>query len=215
MHPVVSENFFDWSMKFEGYVLWPYLDVKGLVTIGVGNLIDPVSAAASLPFVLADGSPASRDKICADWANLKKHQGLAKYHYNAAAAFTQIRLTELSVRQLVTSKLSANWAFMRAHYFPHADEWPAAAQLAVSSMAWAVGAGFPTIFKNFTHFAQLADWADSDECCAINAKGNAGVIPRNVADKALLLYASNPDNDPETLPMQDGVIMMPEIEIVA
>jgi GH24 family phage-related lysozyme (muramidase) len=34
----------------EGNVAHMYLDTKGLVTIGIGNLIDPISLALTLPF---------------------------------------------------------------------------------------------------------------------------------------------------------------------
>ena len=51
-----------------------YLDVKGLVTVGVGNLMDPVSVAQTLPFrfknkpgISAPGSPATPDQIAQEW----------------------------------------------------------------------------------------------------------------------------------------------------
>jgi len=36
-----------------------YVDVKGLVTTGIGNLIDLLSAALELPFHHNDGTPVT------------------------------------------------------------------------------------------------------------------------------------------------------------
>ncbi len=46
-------------------------------------------------------------------------------------------------------------------------------------MAWAVGDGFPAIFKNFTRFANQHDWGAAVACCRIKEVGNPGVVPRN------------------------------------
>ena len=51
MHPSVKSVFPSFSTKLEGRVPWMYCDVLGLVTIGIGNLIDPEEAALHLPFV--------------------------------------------------------------------------------------------------------------------------------------------------------------------
>ena len=51
VHPSVLADWGAWTAQFEGRVAWPYLDVKGLVTVGLGCLIDPVSAALPLPFI--------------------------------------------------------------------------------------------------------------------------------------------------------------------
>ena len=74
MFPAVQSGFPAFSAKFEGRVSYMYLDVKGLVTVGVGNLVDPVSVAQALPFrfknkpgIGAPGSPATPDQIAAEW----------------------------------------------------------------------------------------------------------------------------------------------------
>ena len=51
MKQSVRDAFVDFTAALEGVVPWMYLDVKGLVTVAIGNLIDPVAAALSLPFV--------------------------------------------------------------------------------------------------------------------------------------------------------------------
>lgn len=200
MRQVVIDRFFDWSTQFEGYVPWMYLDCKGLVTVGVGNLIDPVYAATPLPFVHADGTPATQGEISDEWHVIKGHQDLTKRGYKACQAYCKLRLTRDGVGLLVARKLAANWDWLKRNYFQDADNWPAAAQLGVSSMAWAMGPGFPRTFKNFTVAARAGDWTSASKMCAINASGNVGIIPRNKADTALFLYAADPTKDPDSLP---------------
>ena len=49
MRESVRRGFIGFSAPFEGRLHYMYLDVKGLVTTGVGNLIDSVGAAQALP----------------------------------------------------------------------------------------------------------------------------------------------------------------------
>src|SRR6478735_8862 len=97
----VIDAFTDFSVKFEGKVPHLYLDIKNLVTTGVGNLVDPVGAALSLPWVMPDGSRASAAEITAQWHALKARPDLSKLHYRYAAPITTMRLTEDGIAQLV------------------------------------------------------------------------------------------------------------------
>ena len=76
MKDSIRKIFPEFSRKFEGYVNWMYLDVKTLITVGVGNLIDPVSLAVNLPFTKKDGTKASQDEIKAEWTQLKSRTEL-------------------------------------------------------------------------------------------------------------------------------------------
>jgi hypothetical protein len=49
MWPSVQAAFVPISSKLEGYLPWMYLDILGWVTTGMGNKVDPVSQALSLP----------------------------------------------------------------------------------------------------------------------------------------------------------------------
>jgi hypothetical protein len=46
------------TAPLEGVCTWPYLDSRGLVTTGIGDLVDPIELALPLPWHRADGSPA-------------------------------------------------------------------------------------------------------------------------------------------------------------
>jgi GH24 family phage-related lysozyme (muramidase) len=191
MYDVVRNIFPDFSKQFEGRVSWMYLDVKGLVTIGVGNLIDPLSAAIGLPFVHRDdGSPATRDEIGAEWTALKSNTSLAQRGYQACKAVTRLGLTDDAIDDLVRRRLDQNEVLVK-QAFADWDTWPADAQLGVHSMAWAMGAGFPAHFPMFSAACKKQDWNGAAANCHINDAGNPGVRPRNDTNVTLFRNAAS------------------------
>lgn len=188
MHQSVLERFVDFSAPLEGVVRSPYLDIKGLVTVGIGCLIDPVQMAMTLPWVLPDGSAPTRDEIATQWRALKAQQNLSKLHWKYAEKVTTIRLTDEGVLEVVRARLIANEKVLRG-YFPNWDLFPADAQLACCSMAWAVGAGFPATFGNFRAAANTQNWTAAIAACAIRTDNNPGIVPRNAANRLCLANA--------------------------
>jgi hypothetical protein len=184
--PVVRSNFLRFNTQFEGILSHMYLDILGLVTVGVGNLIDPVGLAANLPFLHADGSPASMDEIMGEWALVKRHTELAHEGAGAARAYCTLHLDEAGITNLVDDKLTA-MATALAKRFPLAD-WPADAQLGLCSMAWAMGPGFQ--FPKFQAAAVRGDFLEASTECDINAAHNPGVVPRNAANRMLFQNAA-------------------------
>lgn len=187
MRAAVRAGFVPFTAPIEGVVNYLYLDVKGLVTTAIGNLVDPVEGALSLPFLKTDGTPASRDEIAADWTRVKQDTELAHLGYRAAASVAKLRLAPEGVDLAVARKLTEMDGHL-ATRFPDYAAWPADAQLATLSMSWACGPGF--------HFPQLetalraADFTAAAATCTINETGNPGVKPRNVANRALYLNAA-------------------------
>lgn len=195
MHDSVKEIFPSFSQKFEGYVHWMYLDVKGLVTIGIGNLIDPIDAALGLPFVHADGREASRAEISAEWNLIHDRHELAHQGHRAAQNFCKLRLTDESIANLVRTRLAQNEQYLVAHFFQDFEDWPADAQLGILSMAWALGAGFPKGWPKFTAACKAKAWSDAAANCRMSEKGNPGVKPRNDANVRLFGTADRVDAD--------------------
>jgi hypothetical protein len=166
-----------------------YTDVKQLVTIGVGNLIDPVGAALHLPFVhRSDNSLASPSEIAAEWSTIKRHTELAHEGYQAAGRIATLMLTDGSIDVLVRQKLLENETYLKKTFLEW-EAWSADAQLAILSMAWALGAGFTRIFKSFSACCDKQDWIGAAANCSINSKGNPGIVPRNIANYSLLTSA--------------------------
>jgi GH24 family phage-related lysozyme (muramidase) len=184
MRDSVASAFVAFSSPLEGVVPWMYLDIKGLVTVAIGNLIDPVSLADGVPFLRPDGSPATRDEIRAEWQRVKGNTSLARLGHQASRHVTTLRLTDEGVQQVVGRALATMEADLRRTY-PEWDAWPADAQLATLAMAWACGTGFRRSFRRL-HAALLAqDWATASQQCTISTAGNAGIVPRNRAMKQL------------------------------
>ncbi len=191
LHASVKAAWHRFSEPLEGRVPYMYLDVKKLITVGVGLLIDPIDEAVRLKGWQIEGRAATDREVREDWVSLRSENDrriregetpLHKLHHKYAAKYTRARLPDDALDALVLAKLESNAAFMQKHYFPDFAVWPADAQLATSSTAWACGPGFPATFKNFARFAKVQDWAGCKASCAIKTDNNPGIIPRNKAN---------------------------------
>ena len=189
MHQSVLDRFVDFTAPLEGVVPSLYVDVKQLLTVGIGCLVDPVSLALSLPWVMPDGSPASQSEIATQWRKVKADAArLSKLHWKYAAKLTTMRLTDEGVLAVARGRLLANEKIMRGH-FPNWDLFPADAQLACCSMSWAIGADWPRIFGNMKAACNAQNWTAAIASCAIRTEGNPGIVPRNAANKLCLANA--------------------------
>ncbi|HEY3499634.1 MAG TPA: hypothetical protein VGK73_33315 [Polyangiaceae bacterium] len=166
-----------------------YLDVLGLITTGIGNLIDPLSAALVLPWKRADGSLATQGEIANEWNRLKGRQDLKTKHYREAGKLCELHLDDADIAALVDRKLDENARFL-TKTFPFFASFPADGQLGILSMAWAVGPAFTRKFPKFTTHVLAGDWLRAREECDIDATGNPGVIPRNGAQKVCFYNAA-------------------------
>ena len=198
MFDSVQSVFISFNTRFEGAVPYMYLDVKGLVTIGVGNLIDPVQVAQALPFqfknrpdVASPGSPAPTDQIAAEWQRLKSDPSLARRGHLACEPMTQLELSDDAINSLILSKLTDNQNFLkRQQCFQEFEAWPADAQLGLLSMAWAMGPAGPGNFPHFRAACQKLDFNTAAKECKMDETGNPGVVPRNQADFTLFSNAA-------------------------
>jgi len=206
MYDSVRAAFRGFNEPFEGVVHWMYLDVRGLVTIGVGNLIDPVEAALALPFrsSTAPDAVATSAQISDEWRRIKGDPTLALKGYKACEGITQLRLDDAAVNALIGSRLLQNEANLRERpAFAAFESWPADAQLGLLSMAWALGAGGLSTFARFSAACEKQDFSGAASECTINDQGNAGVAPRNQANRILFSNAAavrlTPGYDPTHL----------------
>jgi hypothetical protein len=198
MYSIVQSSFPAFSARFEGRVPYMYLDIKGLVTVGVGNLIDPVEAAQALPFcfknkpgITTPGSPATPDQIAGEWQRLKNNPSLATKGYTACEPITQLELSDDAIDSLISGRLTQNEGFLKSkQWFQNFDSWPADAQLGLLSMAWAMGPAGPGGFPNFRVACQNMDFSTAAAECRMNEAGNPGLIPRNQANFTLFSNAA-------------------------
>lgn len=192
MYPSVHSKWHLFSEPFEGRILHMYLDIKGLVTCGVGNLIDSVYEAQKLPWKNQRTQDlATPGEIADAWRRLKAAQGLSRKGTAHALALTGLVLTDADVDALVERKLQENDAYITEKWFSNFQSIPADAQLAIHSMAWAVGPGFNIKFPNWTRAALAGKWWECAEFGKIRDEDNPGVRPRNAANKLCFQNAAN------------------------
>lgn len=189
MKPAVREQFPAFTTQFEGRVTTMYLDVKGLVTIGVGCLIDTPDGAAHLPFVHANGTVADPAEIRAAWHNVKRNAN-PKLHWKYAVPMNNgLHLPEAAVDDLLRERLDQNDRIF-SHTFLSWEGFPAEAQMAIHSMGWAMGAGFTRAWPNLTRSIQAQEWPECALNCKIREDGNPGIVPRNKANRKLFEEAA-------------------------
>lgn len=206
----VLGHFRKFSERFEGCVPYMYLDIKGLVTVGIGNLIDPVEEALKLPFRFKDnGEKASVPDISREWKYINGLSYLKTAGAGAAAFRTTLELSDEDIGKIVKSRLLHNDIVVSSlPAFYKWDSWPADAQLGVMSMAWAMGAGGFKGFPKFMMAAANSDFAGMAAECKLDDSDNAGLTPRNAANKQCFLNAAQvvaQGLDPEVLHYPDVV----------
>jgi GH24 family phage-related lysozyme (muramidase) len=195
MRQSVQDRFRTFTEPLEGVVPYMYQDVKGLITIGIGNLIDPISLALPLPFRFKSGQGvkagqfASGADITTEWNFIKRQPELARKGHLACAPITKLELNDNTINRLVIEKLQQNELFLKRRApFRNFDDWPADAQLGLLSMAYAMGPGFQ--FPKFSEACQNLDFDTAAEECKMQEAGNPGVIPRNQANSQLFRNAA-------------------------
>lgn len=191
MRPEVTSNFLAVTEKFEGATTHPYLDMKRLVTVGLGNLADPFALFDEFDWTCGDGGlPAPRALIAAAYWAVKNDRSMDPTNGGAQyARLTGIRATKASIAKVCARKLS----MFEGQVKPHFTDWdglPWQAQLCVLSMAWAMGGLFMDHEKwpGFRAAVNAGNWAEAAKQCQMKEIGqNASFHQRNLADAALLL----------------------------
>jgi peptidoglycan hydrolase-like protein with peptidoglycan-binding domain len=197
----VVQSFVPWSTPFEGYLNGPYTDAKGLITTGMGNLIDSQPPSPT-PTAKARSLPWSPNNIDADWAILRANW--PRVQSRASMNLTTSRLSPQAVTDLIVQTMREEEpAILRL--FPGFRDFPADAQLAIWSMVWAEGTG------NLAKFRALIQAANSGDFVTAAAQSHmqgVGIDIRNLANKLLFLNAAavrTLSADPTVLYYLDGL----------
>jgi len=193
MRASVVDAWLNLNVPLEGMVTWMYLDIRGLVTTGVGNYLPSAEYAIALPWVRkSDGSPATKDEVRAEYESVLANKALAKLGHLVAGGETRLRLTGDGVKELVERKLMQNYVHVSGR-FPEFDSWPAPAQAAVMSLAWACGPAFR--FPKLEAHLRAQNWSEAATEIVMNevtpeGKRNAGLRPRNAMNVAMMKEAA-------------------------
>jgi len=176
------DAFPEWVQRYEGKFLTLYQDTLGLVTTGIGNLVDPIDRVVGLPFFHEDGRPADAEEIRAEWRRVKAMPpGLLAARYVVPGA---LRLSPEGLALLVRRQNALNVQQL-ARSYPDLPNYPAAVQTALMGMAWAMGAGFPAKWPTFSAAVRGRDWKSA----ADNSHIKNANKERNEAHRDLFLSA--------------------------
>lgn len=156
MRAAVRNAFVAYSTPLEGALPFLYLDQLGLVTTAIGVLVDPLPLALGLPWIVpGEGRAATRQEIAEDWERVHERQDLRMRGGATYAQVARLRLGPGGIEQVTYRKLDDMVAKLRRR-FVEWDQWPADAQLAVLSLAWACGPAFR--FPKLARHLQDQDW---------------------------------------------------------
>jgi GH24 family phage-related lysozyme (muramidase) len=211
MRQSVRDNWRAFNEPFEGVLDFMYLDVRGLLTTGMGNLLDtttlnqgdaprlPTAAEAASSHALAekcawirnsDNQPATDAEIDAEWDQIRARLSQASHGGGTFKQFTTLHLEDAEVDRIINERLDSNEQQVKTRpEFGQFDNWPADAQLGVLSMAWAMGPGRFSVFPHFLSDVNLADWTGAASECRMSP--DSGTLKnRNDADQLAFTNAA-------------------------
>lgn len=198
MRDAARAGFLGFTQRFEGATAYLYLDVKGLVTIGFGNLVDPVTLLSGLTFRHPDKTPATSAEVLAAWHAVKGRVDLAQDGGGAFAGLpgNAIRADEASILALCQRRLARNDLSL-AVWFAGWSGFSADAQLLIHSMAWAMGTNEFVRWPHFVSAAIEGRWWDvatphgvPASCQMDEARQNDSFKRRNAANLVLAQNAT-------------------------
>jgi hypothetical protein len=193
MHPQASAKLSGFLKDYEGKVGFMYLDKKGLVTVGIGHLIDPISYASGIKFQFkgqpgSDGSGAFQ----AEWQMVKSRKDLIDKGAAAFDAITKLELSDAGIEALVVKAAKGIEHYIRTNpsalkFYADYDKWPADAQLGFMGVAWG-GIPLPQFgWHKFPEACRKQDWATAAKECKITSPIAAG---RNEAHQKMFNNAA-------------------------
>lgn len=146
-------------IRWEGNRDHLYRDLKGYVTVGIGNLLKTEAAAQRLPFVDSkSGLSATKDQIAAEFRRVGAMPIMRAWRYRSS---TRLRLPESAARALASSRLRREFLPGIRRYFPHFDDYPKSAKRAIVDMAWNLGVGGISKFKKLRAACESGRWKDA------------------------------------------------------
>jgi hypothetical protein len=206
MRDSAASFFRQFSAAFEGNLPFMYLDTVGLVTTGIGNLIDPIEKATPLAWRFKTSTETfagNADKI-AEWNLVKADPGGRSQ--KGGKAFDDVTTLMLNDDDLnaLFDKTQADFEreLQKTPEFSGFPDWPADAQLGIMSMAWAMGPAFGAKFPSFRTACSNLDFFSAAKESKMKEVGNAGLVPRNRADELCFTFAARAiatSVDPDTL----------------
>lgn len=164
IRPAVRAIWLRFTEPLEGAISHFYRCTSEEVTIALGVMFKTPESALWLPLLRADGTPATSEEIVTEWQLIKITPGLGQAGYRAAAPLCKLHLTPQGI-ELATWRRLDEMAAKLAERFPDWPSYPADAQLAILSLAWACGTSFD--YPKCAAAIRARDWTTAAAECRI------------------------------------------------
>lgn len=157
--------------RWEALVTHMYLDTRGNLTVGVGNLLADVSAAQKLAFVRRkDGAKATAEEIKADFNKIIE-QDYGNYKASWYRDKTALDLPETVCWKLLKKRIDDDFIPGLQDYFTGWASLPLPVKRALLDMAYNLGLGSSKLnnglraYKNLKKSVDASDWKGASTQC--------------------------------------------------
>lgn len=158
-------EYLDDLRRWEGTYRWLYLDKKGLVTTGIGNLVRDLQAAQRLPWFIS-GRAASADEIRDDYQAVRACTiGLTA---DAFETKTRCRMTVRAAVELAERRLEHEFLPGLRLYTRGFEQLPQQARRALVDRAYCLGLTGLREFEHLQAAVETHDWATAARECHID-----------------------------------------------
>lgn len=173
----------------EGSISHMYLDTRGFVTVGVGNMLKTAADAQELTFVERDnGSAATAENIATDYNAVRERPYGMEYPASSFKTYTKFDMSDAEINMLLDRRITEFEARLRDDFLGF-DSYPDRARLGLIDMAFNLGNhGLVTKFPTFTAAARAGHWMKCAEECQRRGISDA----RNEEVKKLFEEADDP-----------------------
>ena len=148
---------------FEGIVPWMYLDTRGFVTVGVGEMLGSAARAQTLAFLDPSGQPSTEDAVLDEFnrvSSLAPGKIAAFYRSPASPVLPQATIDVLLMNHL------NSFDEQLAGRFPAYASFPDTAKLGLLDMIYNLGAsGLFSGFPGFMASVDRQDWLGAAANC--------------------------------------------------
>ena len=137
---MTEPNYVTELRRWEGVVPWMYLDIRGYVTIGVGNLVPTVEAACGLPLWnhAAERRASTAEIVRSFVAVQAMRAGMAAENYRLSP---RLEMSAEDIDIMLRQRIGGEFLPGLAKLFPGFDGFPGPARSALMDMAFNLGLG--------------------------------------------------------------------------
>lgn len=212
LDPGIRAGWIAFNRDKEGVIPWPYLCRRKVWTVAIGVTPSLAQAYTYRWIVSSTRQPATRADVDEAWHALMSapaavRDRIAQIGAAEARRHVKIELTPAELERVTLERFDQFEAALLRTY-PAMVGWPVEAQTVCMSIAWAAGtaAAFPKMYAAM----HRGDWLTAADECALRVDmpdgfRNTGLIPRNHANRALLLALAKRDLHAEHARLVDAL----------